>query len=355
LKGERIIIDINKTTLIKALNNMFNTGFAVTDALFTSESLRGGTVGEVCRISGEAVVNYGEATRPFTLVLKEQKKWERKGDSNSWRREYDIYKKIDDLNSVLPGNIRLPVCYFAHEFIREETPVWQIYMEDAGGISGNKLSLEMLEYVMAELGRFQGYVCKNKPAALQAIDCFTDYETYFKSEVLTFIYKEVADNIEPADCDTIPKHLRDILTDNILNNIDNTISAIKRLPKTLCHRDMWNANIFLSADNIITLIDWDCAGWGFVGEDVIQLISELFIDRIFDIDFKEYSDRLLAAYKLGASDYINTDFLPDEIFRAGVLLHCGHKIFWGYKYSGTAKKKKDWINLLQKIYEMWFM
>lgn len=331
---------------------MFET--AVTDTVFTTESLQGGTVGEVCRISGDAVIENG-SSRPYTLVLKEQKKWERSGDLDSWRREYDIYKKIDDLNSVLPDNIHMPVCYYAEEFIKEETSVWQIYMEDADGISGNKLSLDMIEYVMTELGRFQAYVCKNNPEALQNIDCFTNYDNYFKSETITFIYKEVADNIEPIDYEMIPEYLCDILTNRILNNIDNTISDIKRLPVTLCHRDIWNENIFLSNDNIITLIDWDCAGWGFMGEDVIQMISELFTDNIFDIeDFENYSKRLLSAYMRGASDYINIDFLTDKIFREVFMLHCGHRIFWRYKYSGTKDEKIGWIKLLDKIYETWF-
>jgi hypothetical protein len=353
LKRGKNIIDINKTTLLTALNNMFKTG-DITDAVYATESLRGGTVGEVCRISGEAV-NKNGLRFPFTLVLKEQKKWERGGDPDSWRREYDIYQKIDDLNSVLPDNIRLPVCYYAEEFVREDTPVWQIYMEDADGISSNKLTLDMLEYAMTELGKFQGYVCKNKPESLQNIACFSN-RGFINTERVIFIYKEVADNIEPSDCDMIPEHLRNIITDRIFTNIENTMSIANRLPKTLCHRDMQCENIFLSNVNIITLIDWDCAGWGFIGEDVIQMISELFVCRFFDIaDFEKYSNQLLSAYKRGASEYINIDFLTDEIFREVFMLYCGHKIFWRYKYSDTEKEKTGWIALLHKIYETWLI
>ena len=347
-------MNINKISLLKALNKMFET--AVTDAVFSTESLHGGTVGKVFRISGKAVTNDG-SSRPYTLVLKEQKQWERGGDPDSWRREYDIYQEIDKLNSVLPDNIRLPKCYYAEELIIEETPAWHIYMEDEKGSSGNKLNLDMLEYVMTELGKFQAYICKNNPASLQNIDCFSNryINLGYGKERLIFIYKEVSDNIEPVDCDIIPEHLRDILTNKILNNIDSNIAAVECLPKTLCHRDMWNANIFLSSDNIITLIDWDSSGWGFMGEDVVQLISELFVGGVFDIeDFEKYSRRLLSAYKSGASEHINIDFLTDKIFREIFMLYCGHKIFWRYKYSGTEEEKIGWIKLLHKIYEMWF-
>ena len=82
-------------------------GMAITDATFQIEQLHGGTVGNVCKINGEAITDDG-SRRNYTLVLKEQKKWERNDDPDSWRREYDIYQKIEDLYTVLPDNIRLP-------------------------------------------------------------------------------------------------------------------------------------------------------------------------------------------------------------------------------------------------------
>ena len=150
----------------------------------------------------------------------------------------------------------MPICYYAEEFIREKTPVCQIYMENAKGLSGKLLTLNMLEYVMTELGRFQASICKDNPKSLQNMACFNyrDSNFVYGRERLIFIYKEVADNIDPVDCDMIPEYLRDILTNKILNNIDNNILIVKRLPETLCHRDMWNENIFLSCDNILRLI-----------------------------------------------------------------------------------------------------
>ncbi|MCL1859443.1 MAG: aminoglycoside phosphotransferase family protein [Oscillospiraceae bacterium] len=340
-------MDINKITLLKALDNMF--GATVTDTIFQAEKLHGGTVGAVCKINGEAVIG-DNSKRLYTLVLKEQKKWERNDDPNSWRREYDIYQKIGDLYSVLPDNIRLPKCWHAEEFMIGETPAWQMYMEYLDGVSGKNLTIEMLEYVMTELGKFQGNVCKYKPAALQNISCFSSDESYYKKERFIFQINEVAENINSDDCDMIPKHIRDMLTNT--NNIETTMSCIKNFPVTLCHRDMWHTNVFVSGD-IITLIDWDCTGWGFLGEDVIQMLGELFDDKVFDIAyFEDYKKRLFSAYKRGASDYINMDFLTDKIVR-DIYFLWGSGIFWRYKYAEKTEEKKRYIDILQKFYEIY--
>jgi len=45
------------------------------------------------------------------------------------------------------------------------------------------------------------------------------------------------------------------------------------LPIVLCHRDFWIENIFLSQGKL-RLIDWDCVGWGFAGEDIASLIAD---------------------------------------------------------------------------------
>ncbi|MCL2776076.1 MAG: aminoglycoside phosphotransferase family protein [Oscillospiraceae bacterium] len=343
---QEIIININKATLLKALNNMFDS--IVSDATHQVESLHGGTVGNVCKISGEAVFA-GDLRCFYTLVLKEQKKWERHGDPDSWRREYGIYQKIGDLYEVLPDNIRLPKCYLMEELIIDETPAWQMWMEYIGGISGKNLTIDMIEYVMTELGKFQGYVCKCKPHILNNISCFSADSSYYNKDKFIFMFNEVAETITPSDCDMIPEHLRDMLTNT--DNIENTMSRISSFPVTLCHRDMWHTNVFLSG-NIITLIDWDCTGWGFVGEDVIQMIGELFDDRVFDVAyFGDYSRRLLSAYLRGASDYIDAGFLTYEIVR-DIYTLWGNGLFWRYKYSDSESEKKRYIDILQKMYEI---
>lgn len=56
------------------------------------------------------------------------------------------------------------------------------------------------------------------------------------------------------------------------NNADEMFRGIEKLPIVLCHRDFWVANIIYSdSDSEIVLIDWDTAGWGYMGEDIASL------------------------------------------------------------------------------------
>ncbi len=66
------------------------------------------------------------------------------------------------------------------------------------------------------------------------------------------------------------------------------------MPVVLCHRDLWIENIFLS-DGRIRLIDCDCTGWSFIGEDIASLIAD-YTD-VEDLD--EYFRKLVPAYLKG--------------------------------------------------------
>lgn len=84
---------INKNSLTKALNKMFGVKIIYADYNSVTEKLQGGTVGDIRLITGIAVTSDGEKL-PYKIVLKIQKKWERYGDSDSWRREYDLMDGI---------------------------------------------------------------------------------------------------------------------------------------------------------------------------------------------------------------------------------------------------------------------
>ena len=88
--------------------------------------------------------------KPFKAVVKTQKKWERPGDINSWRREYDLY--VSGLSEIFTENFRCPKCYHA-EINNDETKLWLEYIE---GVSGSDLTVEMYEAIAKALGRFHG-------------------------------------------------------------------------------------------------------------------------------------------------------------------------------------------------------
>ena len=83
---------IDKKTLTAVLEKMLNK--KVIHADYQTEQLHGGTLGDVQLVSGIATTSDGEKS-PYKVVSKTQKKWKRYGDPGSWRREYDLYFKVN--------------------------------------------------------------------------------------------------------------------------------------------------------------------------------------------------------------------------------------------------------------------
>jgi hypothetical protein len=124
--------------LYKASSNKF--GQQVVKAEYHEKPLQGGTLGNVRLISGVAETNGGEKL-PFDVVQKKQVKWERDGDSLSWRREYDLYKA--GIENLLDENLHIPACYLA-KINRDETEI-ELWIEYICGVSGAELSVTLLE------------------------------------------------------------------------------------------------------------------------------------------------------------------------------------------------------------------
>jgi len=56
-------------------------------------------------------------------------------------------------------------------------------------------------------------------------------------------------------------------------------SMMERLPRTLCHLDVWPNNLFARKDGTFALVDWSFVGEGALGEDVGNLVP----DSVFDL------------------------------------------------------------------------
>ena len=181
--------EIKTETLTQVLTQML--GEAVTHADYKLTPLKGGTVGEVYLVTGTATT--ATAQSPYKIVLKVQKKWERHGDSNSWRREYDLY--MSPLGQSFSANFGWPTCYHA-EFSEDETRLW---MEYTVGVTGEALTLEMLEKAAAGLGRYQGKLYATKPVYLQDItnlgqtNAVENYYRHWKPKNVEYAYVRSTD------------------------------------------------------------------------------------------------------------------------------------------------------------------
>lgn len=326
---------LKKETLTQVLSKI--SGKNIIDASYQTKQLQGGTLGEVWLVTGMAEAADG-LKLPYKVVLKIQKKWERYGDPDSWRREYDLYRS--ELGKVFTDSFRWPECYFL-EIKDEEIQIWMEYID---GISGLDLTGEMYERAAEEIGRFQGRLYAEQPTFfrnlnnLSSVDYAKNYYLHYRSWEVVYNY------IRSDECD-IPRHLCRMLID-LDENADEIFSRIEKLPKVLCHRDFWVANIFYSDDKI-RIIDWDTAGWGYLGEDLASLIAdEADVEHMVD-----YYHRCIPAYYKGFSEYADLSHITDSCIREIILIMFGYRLIEWYMFAESSDTKTQHLKTLQKIYE----
>ncbi len=329
-------IQVNPKTLIHVLSEML--GVNVINATYQTKHLHGGTLGDVRLVTGIAEVGDGEEL-PYNVVLKIQKKWNRYGDPDSWRREYDLY--ASDLDEVFTDAFRWPKCYHA-EINNDNTQIWMEYVE---GVSGLDMTVEMYEHAAEELGRFQGRIYVEKYVVLQSLSNLSEVDLVKKTYLHYKTWKEVYDYIRYDNCE-IPKHICNMLID-VDDNSDEIWLRIEKLPIVFCHRDFWITNIFC-IDKKIRLIDWDTTGWGYMGEDIASLIADET-----EIDYMvECYHKCIPAYYKGFSEYADISHISDNCVRELILVMFGYRLIEGYKYAQSPDEKELHLNTLQKIYDM---
>ncbi|WP_318249415.1 aminoglycoside phosphotransferase family protein [Paenibacillus sp. alder61] len=337
--------EIKVDTLTQVLSNMLGT--TINSADFQTKSLHGGTVGDVQLVTGYVKTTDG-GNLPFKIVLKTQKRWERYGDPDSWRREYDFYNS--NFGVLFSESFRWPECY--HAEMNEEQKETQIWMEYIDGITGLDLTGDMYERAAEELGRFQGKLYADRPALLQNLTNLSQVD-YMKNFYLRYrSWNRVYDYIRSDDCE-IPKHLCNMLID-IDEQADEIFNRIEKLPIVLCHRDFWVANLFYS-DGRTVLLDWDTTGWGYLGEDIASLIA----DEADMEHMVEYYHRCIPAYYKGFSEYADISHLTDNCVYEMILLLFGYRLVEWFMDAGSGNQLQEpnderalHIHTLQKIYEM---
>jgi len=296
--------------------------------------LNQGAVGHV-----ELVIGTCE-NKPFKAVVKTQKKWERPGDPNSWHREYDLY--TSDFDKIFTDSFRWAKCYHA-EKSDDETKLWLEYIE---GVSGSDLTVEMYEKIAEELGRFHGKLCAEKPAVttenLCGADSMRNFYRYNRSQKELFNYVH-------QDNSKIPSHLRKMIID-MDEKSDRVWTEIEKLPIVLRHGDFFPPNIFYVDGKIIT-IDWDSAGWCYLGEDIVNLIADAGDAE----HMVEYYQKCVPAYLKGFSETSGIPQIENIYIYERIVMHFGYMLISEFNWRNVMKSPEEMksdIDVLQKIYEI---
>lgn len=324
------------SSLLSALNGQFDN--EVMDATYQTKELHGGTLGNVYLVSGLATMK-DHSIKPYQLVFKKQQKWERYGDINSWRREYDLYRS--DLQKEYTADFRWPKCY--HHILNEDS--FELWLEYIDAPSGSNLTLPMYIKAAEALGRFQGKLYKNNSDILKQINNLSTKE-YVKKFYLHFkSWKEVYDYIHADTCD-LPKHLCKMLID-VDTHETEIFQQLDQLPVVLCHRDYWNENIFYLNGQTIA-IDWDTTGYGYFGEDIASLIADETDSKIM----KDLFRLCIPAYQKGFSEYVEVlSNISLSIYNL-ILLMFGYRLVASYKFAEDQAGKTLAKDTLQSIYDL---
>lgn len=330
-------MNINHESLISALSRWFKKNIDSVD--FKTMPLQGGTIGNVSLVTGLAETAEGEKL-PYRIVLKIQKKWERYGDPNSWRREYDLYASV--LGATFSNTFRWPTCY--HAEMNQEENEFELWLEYIDGVTGLDLTADMFEHAALELGRFQGKLYAEQSIVLQGLTNLSHVDLMKNTYLHYRSWPVVYDYIRSEECE-FPQHLRQMLI--VIDEYSVEILArIEKLPIVLCHRDFWVTNV-IYADGKIALIDWDTSGWGYLGEDIASLIAdEVDIDCMI-----EYYNRCIPAYYKGFSEYVNVTYKEHCVYEM-ILLKFGYRFVESYVHTEDINERKKIIQTLQKIFEM---
>ena len=357
---------INQQELLEALSNML--GETIFKATSQVETMHGGTVARVFFISGTADGAKG-SSHCYKMVLKLQQIWKRPNDQHSWRREYDFYTSNIDL--LLTNALHIPKCYLA-TMNENETRLWIEYIE---GYSGEELTIEMLEQVAYELGRFQGLLILKKEQ-LVLPENITDV-TFLEKELTqwypqTYKYEFLCSK----EC-RLPEHVKEMLKRNPWNNESSIIynylrsdacdipfmlkemileidehkndifEHFNKLPIVLNHRDFWIENVILNSSSI-SVIDWDCVGWGYLGEDIASLIG----DDTLTENLSKYFHRLIPAYNRGLSQYVdNLSIQKDDILKM-IFIKYGYRLIQNYMFTDSLDERHEIKQRLQTMHNI---
>jgi len=361
--------------MIKALTAMLSKPVLTVERK-QETPLDGGTIGDVRLISGDAITETNEQI-PFKIVYKTHEKFSRAGDPDSWKREYDLY--ISELDKSFTSAFRWPICYDA-EISDKKFEIWMEYID---ALSGLDLDVDMLEKAAFEIGRWQGKIFSEPELSkkIHQIKNLGDpgflqrHFNQFHTQTMSYEYivsdncrlpkhikkcylenkeridhgKSIEYNILRAEICTLPQHLKQMLFD-IDERQNEIFENFKRLPIVLCQRDYWIENIFYDNGNIIA-IDWDTAGWGYLGEDIAQLV----FDDINTDYFSVYAKRLIPAYYKGFTEFTNITEIDIKNSKAAIrdfiLVLFGYGKAQKHMFSESAEVKAQAEKELQVVYD----
>jgi hypothetical protein len=146
-----------------------------------------------------------------------------------------------------------------------------LWLEQAQGTSGGDLTLHNYERVARRLGCAHGATTEPTSDVPWSRNFLPTYLTIWDDVGWDRIYDDAAWQQPLISAHYPPDLRRDLVT--LCEQRHEILAWADALPQTICHHDVWINNIF-DRDDRTTLIDWAFAGYGALGVDAGNLVTD---------------------------------------------------------------------------------
>lgn len=216
-----------------------------------------------------------------------------------WRREALAYQS--GLLADLPGDLAAPRCYAVTT--GDDRRLW-LWLEDLGAAEAAPWPLERYGLAARQLGQLGGAYLAARP--------LPDAPWLSRARIRAAV-EEAAGQIPLLSRADLREHplLRERYPAALLAEVRQLwddraalLDPLARLPRTLCHNDLWRNNLFgrqtPAGRHQTVAIDWELIGLGAAGEDLGNLLGVCLLNcDVPAAEAARLADLLLSSYLAG--------------------------------------------------------
>ena len=299
LEGPATIPEVNAATLAPVVRRALGSD-AHLDSTWRTRPLRGGFGGQgLYRFDGQARVDDG--TVPWSVVLKISPPPRPQDDPAAWdapQREVCAYGS--GFLAGLPGPLVAPRCLGLTEGPAGTTWLW---LETITDERPGPWDLDRYALAACHVGHFNG-------ASLVA-DSLPDETWFSRGWLRQYVAAEGAATARLTVADDAPALLRQCFPPAVVTWVrglwgerEALLTALDRLPQTVCHHDAFRRNLFARrrADGTeqTVAVDWTFTGIGAIGAELAPLVmGSLLLFEVADAPPRDLVEAALAGYLMG--------------------------------------------------------